>query len=712
MKKIILSALIVLSTLTTISADELNKIEDFESLLNDVSEIATRKSLNVDYMPSVVTIIDAQTYMDAGIQNIGEALGMLPGIQTQTSSMGYATTTVRGLKTPNAYISDKIKVLIDGVAIHNEISGTSNFYMDFPMQLVDKIEVLRGPGSTVYGSGAFYGTVNVITKLGNSKKENQVFLGGGSYKYMTAGTNVYTTADNWTLFADGYYQQNEKRLNQPDQEQRTDEHMEDLSLGFRAVNGGFEFLTRLKQNTSGNFYSFEGELDPIPDHPKEHKNVYFFAEASYKIDLNDYKLETKAGFSHRESDIGANIDNVAAIANRFSVVGINVQEGFTTQEKTQEQNLELESILTFPEISSNDILVGVGIRNARVMQDDYYNSVENAITQNYTAITTSVNFGSFRYRPYKEPAFWENPTTQLLKANLSRTIGYAYLQDLISLRDDVDLFLGVRIDDYSDFGAKLSKRAGIVYRATDKTVLKLLYGSAFRAPTFTEAYSNGHINLRQSDENIKPEETNTYEAVWIYTPTLKHKFSLNLFYSELNNVIDLEEDESTPAGYKNYDNRSSQGLEFEYSYRTQLEHSLYFNASYIETNYEVPYEGGASALPEEQTGYIQSMPDISKLMLKAMYIYRPTNKLSFGTTWHYYSKTTPTEISWVDESSVEPVNIFDETLTYRFSSLSEMRVTVKNLFDADVRQPSYYYNISGGVQREGRNYMLSYVYRF
>ena len=144
MKKIILSALIVLSTLTTISADELNKIEDFESLLNDVSEIATRKSLNVDYMPSVVTIIDAQTYMDAGIQNIGEALGMLPGIQTQTSSMGYATTTVRGLKTPNAYISDKIKVLIDGVAIHNEISGTSNFYMDFPMQLVDKIEVLRG----------------------------------------------------------------------------------------------------------------------------------------------------------------------------------------------------------------------------------------------------------------------------------------------------------------------------------------------------------------------------------------------------------------------------------------------------------------------------------------------------------------------------------------------------------------------------------------
>lgn len=712
MKKIILATIVALSTLTTTNADELNKIEDFESLLNDVSEIATKKSLNVDYLPSVVTIIDAQTYMDAGIQNIGEALGMLPGIQTQTSSMGYATTTVRGLKTPNAYISDKIKVLIDGVAINNEISGTSNFYMDFPMQLVEKIEVLRGPGSAVYGSGAFYGTVNVITKLGNSKKENQVFLGGGSYKYMTAGTNVYTTADNWTLFADGYYQQNEKRLTQPDQEQRTDEHMEDLSLGFRAVNGNFEFLTRLKQNTSGNFYSFEGEMDPIPDHPKEHKNVYFFAQALYAINLNDYKLETKAGFSHRESDIAANIDSVARIASRFNKVAINMQEGFVTDGQTQEQNFELESTLTFPKINSNDILAGVGMRNVRVTQDDYYNSVEDAIMQNESAILAHSNYDDFNYRDEKEPAFWENQTTSLLRDNLSRTIGYAYLQDLISINDDVDLFLGVRVDDYSDYGTKLSKRAGIVYRATDKTVLKLLYGSAFRAPTFTEAYSNGHINLRQSDDNIKPEETNTYEAVWIYTPTLKHKFSLNLFYSDLNNVIDLEEDENTPAGYKNYSDRSSQGLEFEYSYHTQLEHSLYFNASYIETNYEVPYEGGASALPEEQTGYIQSMPDISKLMLKAMYIYRPTNKLSFGTTWHYYSKTTPTEISWVDESSVEPVNIFDETLTYRFSSFSEMRATVKNLFDADVRQPSYYYNISGGVQREGRNYMVNYVYRF
>jgi len=706
MKKIILSAFIFLLISDTVKADKVDKDCDFELLLKNVSKIATKKSLNVDYLPSVVTIIDADTYIDAGVQNIGEALGMLPGIQVQLSPMGYTMTTVRGLKNPNAYLSDKIKILIDGVAINNEVSGTSSFYMDFPMQLVDKIEVLRGPGSTVYGAGAFYGTVNVITKLGNSKKENQLFLGGGSYKYLTAGANVYTNADGWHIFTDAYYQKNDKKLDVPSNLQRTNEAMQDLSLGFKAVNGGFEFLTRLKQNTYGNFYSFEGELDPMPDRPKEHKNSYFFAQASYKTDFNDYMLETKANFSHRESDIGANIDNVLGIANRFKTVGINMQEGFTTHEATQEQNFEVDSILTFPKINSHDILIGLGARHAVVTKDNYYNSVENAIVQNESAILSNANYNDFRYREEKEPAFWTHQTTKLLKNNLSRTVAYGYLQDLISVSKNVDFILGLRLDNYSDFGAEVSKRAALVYRANDKTVLKLLYGSAFRAPTFIEAYANGHINLRAGDENMEPEETNTYEAVMIYSPNFNNKLSLNFFYSKLSNVIDLEEFPKTKPGYKNYKDRDSQGAEFEYSFHTKLKHTLYFNATYLETEYQIPPEPGE--IPNTQ-----SMPDISKLMLKAMYIYHPTSKLLFATIWHYYSETTATELTWVDsDSTAKAVHIFDETVTYRLSSLSTLRVTVKNLFNTDIRQPSYYYNMDGGIKREGRNYFLNYEYKF
>ncbi|MFA6192397.1 MAG: TonB-dependent receptor [Sulfurimonas sp.] len=709
MKSVFLLSVASFFMLTTVSASGLDNEKDFESLLQNASEIATKKSLNIEYMPSVISMVDAQTYMNAGVQNVGEALGMLPGIQIQLSPMGYPMTTVRGFKNPNAYLSDKIKILMDGVAINNEVSGSSNFYMDFPMQLVERIEVLRGPNSTLYGAGAFYGTVNIITKLGSSKQENQVFLGTGSYSYMTSGANIYDISEDWKIFADGYYQKNNKSLPVEGSSVGTDEAMKDLSLGFRAVNGGFEFLTRYKRNVSGNFYSFEGEMDPMPDHPKEHENAYFLSQLSYKTDINDYKLETKANFSHRGLDESANIKDAVGIAADFAAVGVpNMNEGFFFHEKQQEQNLEAEAILTLPKIESNDILAGVGARHVEVTSDDYYNSVENAITQNMSTILASPNYDSFRYRENpKEPAFWANPTTSFLKDGINRTITYGYLQDLISLNQDVDLILGLRADDYSDFGTKISKRAAVVYRATDETVFKLLYGSAFRAPTFTEAYANGHINYRAGDENLKPEETDTYEAVAIYSPDFYNKFSLNLFYSELTNVIDLEEAQATIAGYQNYDDRMSRGAEFEYSFNVKREHSLYFNATYVDTDYTTPPE-------EDSLSVDQSMPDISKIMFKAMYIYSPTNKLSLGTTWHYYSATTQTKLQWVDiDSRVQQVHIFDETLTYRFSPFSEARACVKNIFNADVRQPSYYYFSSeGGIKREGTNYLVSYVQKF
>jgi len=699
---------VVMSVYSSLFADNTAEINDFQALLENVSDLATKKSLNVDYLPSVVTIVDAQTFREGGIKNVGEALGMLPGFQMQLSPMGYVMSTVRGFKNPNAYLSDKIKIFVDGVAINNEVTGSSDFYMDFPLDLIDRIEVLRGPNSTTHGSGAFYGTVNIITKLGNSAEVNRIFVGTGSYSLLTAGTNVYNVSNDWKIFADGYLAKNSKSLAVEGRTERTDEEMRDVSVGFKATNGGFELLSRFKRSVYGNFYSFEEGLDPIPTSPKEHINSYFFAQTSYKTDVNNIGIEAKASFSHRELDEGANILSIADTAGRFATVGINMQDGFYFTEKMKEQNFEAETIFTLPKIASNDIVAGLGVRYVRLPQDDYFNSVENAIMQvGLTTFKTLPNYNSFRYREENEPAFWADPTTSFIKADTTRTIGYMYLQDLISVNEDVDLILGARVDDYSDIGAKFSQRAAIVYRADDKTIFKLLYGSAFRAPTFTEAYANGHINYRAGQADIKPEETDTYEAVAIYSPDFNNKFSIDFFYSKLKNVIDLEEYSWTIPGYQNVSDRTSKGVEFEYNYRA-MKHDLYFNASYIDTGYTVaPDDDSPLAIN-------QSMPDISKVMLKGMYIYKPIDNLSLGTTWQYYSRTTQTKLAWMadTDSTVHPQHIFDETITYKPTASSEIRATVKNIFNQDVRLPSYYYNTAGGIKREGRNFLLTYTQRF
>lgn len=691
--------------------------DPLETLFKDASDLATKSALNTDFMPAVVTVIDADTFRDAGIQNLAEALQMLPGIQIQISPLGYPMTTVRGLKNPNAYLSDKIKIMIDGVDIYNEISGSSYFFMDFPLQLIEKIEVLRGPASTLYGAGSFYATINIITKTGKGIPINRILAGAGSYEYLTAGANLHLKSGAWDLFFDGYYQRNNKQLFSQQTgpwgglnvEGTSDEHMDDFSIGFTATRGGFSFINRFKQSRYGNFYGFEGKFDPMPERDSGHKNSYFFSQIAYTQPIKDAQLELKASFSHRDEGLNGNIYGVKATASKFSTVDINMTDGFYIDMDQIEQNWVAEAVLTLPQYWKNSLLFGTGVRHVSVTQDDFYSSIEAAITSHREAILAHPNYDDFRYRQEKESAYWANPTTTLLPNNTNRTILYAYAQDLIALTSQLDLSLGLRYDHYSDIHDAWSKRAALVYRASENIILKLLYGSAFRAPSFIEMYQNGHINTRAGDPDIKPETTDTYEFVTIFKPDMHSKFLLTLFYSSLKDVIDLEEFPNTDPGYQNFDSRTSRGLELEYFYRHTLKHNLYFNATVLNTDYIIPPEEGEEPIR-------QSMPDISKVMLKSMYTYRPDRLASFSAIWRYFSETTPTELNWVQDagidSTVDAVHIFDVAMTYRFTPQSTTRFTIKNLFDADVRDPAYYYLSDGGIKRDGINFHLSFEQQF
>jgi len=703
MKKTKISLLTFLALSLNISANE--GLDDLSSILDEASTIATQKSINVDYIPSVVTVIDAQTYLDAGIQNVSEALGMLPGIQMQIGHLGQPITTIRGFKNPNALISDKVKILIDGVAINNEAAGTSGFFLDFPLDLVDRIEILRGPGSTVYGAGAIYGSVNIITKTGSKDKSKGFYVGFGSYSSLTSGGNFNTSTGDYEIYTDAYYSTNKKSLEDDDGEV-TDEAKKDLSIGLKVINGGFEFLSRYKSSHYGNFYFREGDVSPSNDRGQEYD--YFLSQLSYKMDINGYDLETKLKYSYRESDITAYASNsVALFENLFNAFGIpGMQDAFYIRDHQEEQNFEAEAILSLPAMYSNNLTIGTGIRRALITTNDFYSSLENAIDANQTLQSNP----AFPFREEIEPAYWADPTSTALFSKTSRTISYLNIQDLITLNQQVDITLGARVDYYSDIGTHLSSRAGLVYRADDALIFKLLYGNAFRAPTFTERYSKGHIYYRAGDENLKEETVSTYEAVLIYKPNFYNRFSLNVFYSTLYDVIDLEEFTATYTGYQNMKERSSKGLEFEYFLNTKEKHDFYLNATYVDAQYTVPAD------EESPLEIDQSMPDISKYMFKAMYVYNPLDSLSLGTTWQYYAETTKTKLLWVVESDratpVEAQSIFDETITYHFSGNAKLRFTIKNLFNEAIKLPSYYYSKDGGVLREGRNYYLTYKYTF
>ena len=686
--------LTILFFFTTLTANNTPN-NNLESILQDATDTVTQKSLNVDYLPSVTTVIYAQTFMDAGVQTVGEAIGMVPGIQMQLNFIGQPIISVRGFTSPDSMLSDKIKILVDGVTINNEASGSSGFYMDLPIHLVQRIEVLRGPGSTVYGAGAFFGAINIITKLGNENQENRLFVGLGSYQYKTTAANLHTKSGNWKIFTDAYYAQNDKSLS------TSDEAMQSLSLGFKLANGGFEFLTRYKESDYGNFFQNKGDLEPNYD--KGHKESYFFSQLSYKMISNDFQLETKGSFSRRESDIAAYFTtDVDQIAQVFNVVDIDMQEAFHVRDHQVEKNIELQTILTLPRIFSNNISINVGGRRADLTTNSFTSSVETAIAQNLDSIVAHPNYSYFPFRQEYEPAYWDNPTSTALFRKTQRTILYASFEDLISLNKDVDFVLGARVDNYSDIGSQISTRAGLVYRASDELIAKLLYGSAFRAPSFYEKYTSGHIYYGYGVQSLVPEKTNTYEAALIYMPNLQNKLSLNVYYSKLMNVIDNDHSSDNYVGYVQMKDRVNKGVEFEYYFKTKEIHDIFFNATYVDAQY---------TYPNTNPPLDQSMPDISKVMLKAIYIYHPTSMLSFGSLGKYYSPTTQNE-KIPRDTTVDKQYIFDETITYKFAKASQIRLSIKNIFNTEVRIPSNSYKTPGGELREGRNYFLNYTYIF
>jgi iron complex outermembrane receptor protein len=128
----------------TIIADD-----DFASLLNEATNIATKTKLNIDYQPSVVSVLHADKLKKIGITNLHEALGLLPGIETSILHTGWKQVIFRSAYNPDTFVFDKYKLYIDSVDVGSDLYSTSYYYLDFPVELIDRIEVLRGSASTI-----------------------------------------------------------------------------------------------------------------------------------------------------------------------------------------------------------------------------------------------------------------------------------------------------------------------------------------------------------------------------------------------------------------------------------------------------------------------------------------------------------------------------------------------------------------------------------
>ncbi len=204
-------------------------LQELMAVLDESTEIATKSRMNADFVPGIVSVLQGRELEALGIHTVWEALGTIPGIRITRKGVGEPLLTVRGVSFP--FSSGNVKVLVNSISMSRESSGNNTSVLLMPISQVDRIEVVRGPASVLYGDFAFMGVVNIITRKGErgtaaSLTDTGSVEAHGRYAWSSPqvplSIDVNLAARNGTAYAD-------TRLSEP---------REDYLSGVLAVDWG------------------------------------------------------------------------------------------------------------------------------------------------------------------------------------------------------------------------------------------------------------------------------------------------------------------------------------------------------------------------------------------------------------------------------------------------------------------------------------------
>ena len=144
---------------TTPEEAELNELLN---LLEEQTTIATQTKLNADFVPGMFSVMTGEDMHRRGFRTLWEALASVPGVMTVMNETGMRSITVRGVG--EVFEPSKVKLLLNGHAINATASATTGTIYDTPIEQIDRVEFIRGPGSAIHGEFSLAGVLNVITR--------------------------------------------------------------------------------------------------------------------------------------------------------------------------------------------------------------------------------------------------------------------------------------------------------------------------------------------------------------------------------------------------------------------------------------------------------------------------------------------------------------------------------------------------------------------
>ncbi len=648
--------------------DVITSMAEEEMLLffekKDLIVTATRRPQKVSEAPAIATVITAEQIRNMGARNLLDVLKIVPGLGVSIVT-GYGKYGIesRGIKSID---TEKILMMIDGHRVNETLSGGATWVFDDMMvENIKRVEIIRGPASALYGANAFVAAINVVTMDSGDIDGIDARAGGGSFstqhydllfgkeysKFKIEGNFDYLDSKGAKLNVES------DRLKKSGQ---TDDWKKRYDLGLKMSYGDVSFNGRYVNKERGPYI---GVANALNDESKI-ETGHLFGELIYKHSLKeDLHLLLKGYYDNYYWKANWEIFPEGALSG--------FPDGFIGIPEAKNRTYGSEIQVDYSLWDKNTVTAGVlyeDIRQYDVRHSSNFNPNTNAPLGSLQDVTSWGNWNQ----------------------NKDRNISALYIQDVWKFTSDIEGTFGVRYDNYSDFGNTTNPRLGLVWNLLEKLNLKLLYGSAFRAPNFKELY-NTNNPAQTGNPDTKPEKIKTYEASLGYQFTKNHSLTVTYFDTEIEDIIDLENKK-----FKNIGKAKVNGIETEL--KAKYRDSTY---GYVNYTYQYPWDVNAAYRLHDVATH---KGNIGVNMGLNEYLNANANLLVVGARSRTKTDT---------RGELSGYEVLDLTLIGKnFYKNAEIRGSVYNLMDEKYVDPENTNQVKNDFPREGISFILEARYMF
>lgn len=617
---------------------------------------ASKYEQKVTEAPSSVSIVTAEEIKKYGYRTLADILRSLRSFYV-TYNRRYHQAGVRGFNRPGDSNS-RFLLLIDGLRTNDSVFSAAAIDTSFTVDvdLIDRVEVIRGPSSSLYGTNAFFGVINVITRRGRDLQGVEISGEAG-------------TQDTY----DG------------------------------RISYGNRFQTGLEMLLSGTWYESEGN-DRI--YFKEFDTPATNNGVARNGDENEaYSLFGKFSFGDFTLE-GAYVD----WKKRVPTAPYGTLFNEPRNEGGSEQGL---GQLTYERHLADrwDVLARVGynhfasygdyvynyppvVTNKDEFRGDWWNAelqLGRQLSEKHRLIFGGEYQDHFRQdqKNFDKEVFF----LYLDEERASENWG-VFALDEFKVLDKLTFNLGVRHDQYDTFGGTTNPRLAMIWTPFEKTTIKLLYGEAFRAPNAYELDYHDGLATQKPNPDLGPEEIETWEVVWEQYLGNRMRAVVECFYYEIDDLINLALDQSDGlVFFENLDEVEAKGVEVE------LEGKWDSLSGRISYTFQQTQDGSTdqhlSNSPKHLARFNLTVP-----LLR--------DKVLLGVEEQYTSKRKTRSREETGGYAVTNLTLFGQELVKGL----EVSASVYNLFNKKFSDPVSAAQVQDTIEQDGRVFRFKLTYIF